>query len=110
MPFVAANLAALPVAGVSVSNTYTADEVLLHSKHFEDFFERDRVRLTELQQRPVMQTRQVIGKLSDWVTADPSVLWLEGSPEPSHNPNNSVSVLAAKVIDLADRSNVPILS
>jgi hypothetical protein len=87
--------------------THMADDILLQSKHMEDFFERDRVRLPEL--RPVNQTQRVIGRLSDWVQASPGILWLEGGPYMSQG-YSPVSALASKVVELAENSGVPVIS
>ncbi|KAK7914152.1 hypothetical protein PG985_011855 [Apiospora marii] len=88
-----------------------ADDVLLHSKQFEDFFDRGRVRLPgRMQMRPVMQTEQIIRRLSDWAKGPPSILWLEGPASPPRDEHNPLSTIAARVVDLADQGSVPVIS
>ncbi|KAK7961912.1 uncharacterized protein PG986_002737 [Apiospora aurea] len=98
------------VASVSASLEVMADDVLLHSKHFEDLFERDRVRLPGLQLRPVMQTDRVINRLSSWTKGDPSILWLEGPASPLRDEYNPLTTIAARVVDLAGQGEVPVMS
>lgn len=88
-----------------------SDDVLLYSKQFEDFFDRERVRLPgRMQMRPVMQTEQIIRRLSDWAKGAPSILWLEGPASPLRDEYNPISTIAAGVVDLADQGSVPVIS
>ncbi|KAK7994264.1 hypothetical protein PG991_015852 [Apiospora marii] len=87
-----------------------AEDVLFYSRHFEDFFERERVRLPGLELRPVMQTEQVIRRLSNWTQDEPGILWLEGPASPLRDQYNPLATIAARVIDLADQGNVPVIS
>ncbi|KAK7984660.1 hypothetical protein PG988_002282 [Apiospora saccharicola] len=102
----------LPLSARPVPETMTvmADDVLLQSKHFEDFFNRERVRLPGLQLRPVMQTDQVIRRLSNWIKGDPEILWLEGPPSPLRDEYNPLATIAARIVDLADQGSVPVIS
>ncbi|KAK8122718.1 hypothetical protein PG984_011388 [Apiospora sp. TS-2023a] len=108
----ATGLVTLPQSATAVprKSTTTADEVLLGSKHLEDFFDRERVRLPGLQMRPVTQTEEVIRRLSLWIKEEPSILWLEGPVTSLRDEYNPLTTIAARVVDLADKGNVPIIS
>ncbi|KAK7984335.1 hypothetical protein PG989_011737 [Apiospora arundinis] len=105
-------LSVLPpgAAPVLTDSSYMADDLLLQSKQFENFFDRGRVRLSGLQLRPVMQTDHVIRRLSDWTNADPSILWLEGPATPLRDEYNPLTTIAARVVELADQAKANIIS
>lgn len=107
-----AGLATLPLSatGLPTKSATTADDVLLSSKHFEDFFDRERVRLPGLEMRPVTQTEEVIRRISLWIKGETGVLWLEGPASPLRDEYNPLATIAARVVDLADQGNVPIIS
>ncbi|KAK8072754.1 hypothetical protein PG996_006102 [Apiospora saccharicola] len=108
----AAGLVTLPQSATAIprKSTTTADEVLLSSKHLEDFFDRNRVRLPGLHMRPVTQTEEVIRRLSLWIKEEPGILWLEGPETPLRDEYNPLTTIAARVVDLADKGNVPVIS
>jgi hypothetical protein len=106
----AVDLAVLPGSAVPTTDTYTSDQILVHSSHFEDFFDRSRVRLQELENRPVMQSSQVITRLSNWVAGEPGILWLQGPFQAGDGISSPVAPLAAKMIELANELKVPLMS
>lgn len=99
-----------PTASVSTNMSYTAGDVLLQSRHLEDFFDRERLRLMGLQLRPVNQTDEVIRRLSNWAKSDPGILWLEGPVSTLRDEYNPLATIASRIIDLADQRQVPVMS
>ncbi|KAK8000454.1 hypothetical protein PG990_013054 [Apiospora arundinis] len=97
-------------APVPTPAPYVADDLLLQSAQFETFFERERVRLSGMQLRPITQTYYVIRRLSNWVKADPSILWLEGPASPLRDEYNPLTTIAASVVELADQAKVHVIS
>ena len=86
----------------------------MNSRGLEDFFFRSRVRLSSDPFKPVMVSPEALFRLSSWSstsTSSPSrVLWLEGPPFEANDFENPMTLVAAKFVDLADRSGVPVVS
>lgn len=59
-----------------------------------------------------MVNPKTLARLSEWSTASSSsqVLWLEGPHIEADDFENPVTMMAAKFVDLADRSRVPVMS
>jgi hypothetical protein len=90
---------------------WTSEDVSLNSRDLEDFFHRDRVRLPGDPPNPIMVNQETLTRLSEWTeTTTSQVLWLEGSHTEADDFENPVTVMAAKFVDLADRSRVPVIS
>lgn len=93
---------------------WRAEDIAVNSRGLEDFFSRGRVRLSSDRFRPVMVSPEALFRLSSWSSASTSspsgVLWLEGPPIEADDFENPLTSVAAKFIDLADRSGVPVIS
>ncbi|OJJ42805.1 hypothetical protein ASPZODRAFT_155064 [Penicilliopsis zonata CBS 506.65] len=87
-------------------------DVLVNSRHLEDFFARDRVRLPWDVSGPLMLSNETVARLSSWSDSNnPStVLWLQGEPVEADDMDNPGTVTAARFVDLADRAGVPVIS
>ncbi|KAF2432109.1 hypothetical protein EJ08DRAFT_648471 [Tothia fuscella] len=93
------------------SKVWDSAEVILNSRNLEDFFHRDRVRLSDTRQRSLMINTQTILRLSEWTeSTKPQMLWLEGPALGADDHQSPVTAIASKFIELADASKVPIIS
>lgn len=90
---------------------WSSDKVSLTSKGLEDTFHRERVRLPVDATEPIMLNQEALVGLSEWAEsgAQPA-LWLSGPNIDADDLDNPISVLAARIIDLAARSQVPVIS
>ncbi|KAM7184346.1 phytanoyl-coa dioxygenase [Rhypophila sp. PSN 637] len=101
---------------------WTSDDVSLNSAHLEDFFYRDRVRLPNaddwLSAGIATAPSELIQRLAEW-TSSPArgqasstsnILWIDGPPIEADDLHNEISLLAATVVSMADRSSVPVMS
>ncbi|KAI0551807.1 hypothetical protein F4679DRAFT_124737 [Xylaria curta] len=97
--------------GSPMSTDWTSEEILLNSKHLEDFFHRDRVRLEDDRFGPTGVSADAVRRLSDWMK-DPALLflWLEGPQIDADGIDNPISVLTNRVIQLAEQARVPTIS
>ena len=91
---------------------WTAKDISVNSRGLEDFFSRGRVRLSGDPFSPVMVNPETLARLSEWSEGSSSsqVLWLEGPHIEADDFENPVTMMAAKFVDLADRSRVPVMS
>lgn len=93
-------------------NQLTAHDVLVNSRSLEDFFSRTRVRVPCDSSSPVIIDSETLFHLSQWSEEGISspVLWLDGPPSETEDFNNPLTMIAAKFVDLASQSNIPIIS
>ena len=94
----------------TLTGTQTSSEIALSSKHLEDFFHRDRIRLEGDEVYSAMMSHNTLSRLRDWVGGSSSqMLWLEGPATEADDFENPMTTLAAKFIDIADSSGVLVL-
>ncbi|KAI1362156.1 hypothetical protein F5Y08DRAFT_355550 [Xylaria arbuscula] len=92
-------------------NNWTSEEVLLSSKHLEDFFHRDRIRLDDDRIGSVGISSGVVRRVSEWMkSATSHFLWLEGPRIVADDASNPVTVLADRIIHLAEENEIPAIS
>ncbi len=104
---------AAQLVSIGPSKEWLAHDVALSSAHLEDFFDRDRVRLPCDPTGPAMIRREVLERIIQWTSSaenDSPLLWLDGPPIEADGFDNPLSMLAAKFIELASASRVPVLS
>lgn len=90
---------------------WTSHDVLMNSRHLEDFFHRDRVRLPLDPSSPTRVAPATVIRLTEWMKATSSqFLWLEGPFLVGDELENPLAVLPNKIIDLADQSHIPVIS
>nr|XP_036574813.1 phytanoyl- dioxygenase family protein [Colletotrichum truncatum]KAF6781287.1 phytanoyl- dioxygenase family protein [Colletotrichum truncatum] len=90
---------------------YTSDGIIMISLHLEDFFHRDRVRLSGDELSPVMIQPEAYRYISDWVSASaPKILWIEGEPLEADDLDNPVTMMAARIAGIAEKTKVPVIS
>ncbi|WQF78715.1 hypothetical protein CDEST_03729 [Colletotrichum destructivum] len=90
---------------------HTSEEVTLNSRFLEDYFDRDRVRLPYDAFNPVMVDAETVSQISDWAKAPPpNLLWLEGNPMQCDDFDNPVTMMAARIVGLADQLKTPVVS
>ncbi|KAI0020195.1 hypothetical protein F4780DRAFT_743271 [Xylariomycetidae sp. FL0641] len=89
----------------------TSEEVLLESRHLEDFFHRERVRIPGDPLSPMPVTAESRHRLTGWMKDDSAqFLWLEGPPVAADGLANPLSLLLNRVIAVAEQVRVPVLS
>lgn len=116
-PFSQLQLLAVQQPGVPRTQTtsaamasWTSDAVLTNSRQLEDFFHRDRLRLS-LPSGPARVPPDTVRRLSEWMKATSSpFLWLQGEFYLGDELGNPLAVLANKVVESADESHVPVVS
>lgn len=110
---------AFTTAKLSPTTQWTSDEVSLNSAHLEDFFYRDRVRLPNaddyLSAGIATAPTEVIQRLAEWTSSTgasstSNILWIDGPPIIADDLDNEISLIAATVVSMADRSSVPVMS
>ncbi|KAI0514732.1 hypothetical protein F5B22DRAFT_610538 [Xylaria bambusicola] len=90
---------------------WTLEDILLSSKHLEDFFDRGRFRLEEDRAGPTGVSSGIIRRLSEWMKNPTSyLLWLEGPRIFADDINNPFDVLANRIIQLAEQNHIPTIS
>ncbi|KAI0600022.1 hypothetical protein F4775DRAFT_547723 [Biscogniauxia sp. FL1348] len=90
---------------------WTSEEVLFNSKHLEDFFYRDRVRLHIDPLSPTTVSPETLRRLGDWMkNVSSRFLWLEGPPTEADDFDNPITMLANQVVELAEQSRIPVVS
>lgn len=99
------------IMGPPMITGWTSESIILSSKHLEDFFYRDRVRLEDDRLGPTAASADAVRRLSEWMK-DPAshFLWLEGPQIDADDINNPMTVLANRVIQLAEEAKVPTIS
>lgn len=96
---------------MDITDQHTVSEVSVSSRHLEDFFHRDRVRLAESMFHQAMVSQQIFSRLGEWAIGETSrILWLDGPGILADDFENPLTMLAAKFTDLADSSGVHIMS
>ena len=93
--------------------TWHSDQLLFNSRHFEDFFHRDQVRIPVEDTHSVTIPRDVLYHLTEWSrrrTTSCSLLWLKGEFSRLENLRNPLSLLASQFIQLLDRNQIPVVS
>ncbi|KAI0448306.1 hypothetical protein F5B21DRAFT_498008 [Xylaria acuta] len=97
--------------GSPMLTDWTSESILLNSKHLEDFFYRDRVRLEDDRLGPTGVSTDAIRRLSDWMKIPTSLfLWLEGPQIDADDIENPITVLANRIIQLAEQARIPTIS
>ncbi|KAF9891837.1 hypothetical protein FE257_003322 [Aspergillus nanangensis] len=98
------------VGGGGVSQ-WGLEKVSFNSKNLEDSFHRDRLRLLVDPTEPVLVNQDTLVALSEWsASTDRRALWLEGPSIEVDDVDNPMSMLAARIIDIAEQSQVPVIS
>ncbi|KAI1195289.1 hypothetical protein F5X97DRAFT_247515 [Nemania serpens] len=98
------------VASPSLTD-WKSEDILLSSKHLEDFFYRGRIRLEDDRLGPIGVSSDVIRRLSEWMKKHtPQFLWIEGPRVVADDINNPITVLANRVIQLAEQTQIPTIS
>lgn len=101
--------ALLPLSHLSEAE-WTSEQVQVDSSHIEDFFDRTRIRLTGDLLTPVMLPPQAIRRIAEWLGDEANCLWLEGPFIQAMDFDNSISLLAANVVELVAQSGVCLVS
>ncbi|CAI0641969.1 unnamed protein product [Colletotrichum noveboracense] len=97
--------------GPAQVSEYTSEAIAISSRHLEDFFHRDRVRLPCDAFDSIMVPPESFREISNWArTAAPNLLWLEGPPVEGDDFENPVTMMAATVIALAEKTKLPVIS
>ncbi|KAI1338624.1 hypothetical protein F5Y15DRAFT_407601 [Xylariaceae sp. FL0016] len=91
--------------------TWTSDEILSSSKHLEDYFHRDRLRLAGDPVTPATVPKPTLTQLSEWMRDDSArIIWLDGPSMYLDDIENPITMLATKVTELAEQTGIPVLS
>ncbi|KAF0322178.1 phytanoyl- dioxygenase family protein [Colletotrichum asianum] len=97
--------------GPAQVSEYTSEVVAMCSRQLEDFFHRDRIRLSHEAFDSIMVPPESFSDIGDWVRAPaPNLLWLEGPPVDGDDFENPVTMMAATVIALAEKAKLPVIS
>ncbi|KAI0487790.1 hypothetical protein F4859DRAFT_525824 [Xylaria cf. heliscus] len=90
---------------------WTSEDILLNSKNLEDFFHRDRVRLEDDRFGPTAMSADAIRRLSEWMKSLKSLfLWIEGPGMSGDDIDSPITILANRVIQLAEEARIPTIS
>jgi len=100
------------ITSTRVINQLTAHDVSVNSRSLEDFFSHIRVRVPCDSSSFVIVDPEMLFHPNQWSEAGISspVLWLDGPPSETEDFNNPLTMIAAKFVDVASRSNIPIIS
>lgn len=89
----------------------TRDEILLSSACMEDFFNRNRVRLSSEYFKVTYPDSETVSQLTDWTSTPERLIFnITGPYFEGDESENPMSMLAAKLVELAVRSKVPVVS
>lgn len=94
-----------------VTKLASSDEIALNSRHMEDFFSRDRVRLYIDDSAPMPFEPEVISRITDWSKGQAvPMLRIDGPVMDCEEERNPLTMLAAQLIDLTARSHLHVIS
>ncbi|KAK2776167.1 phytanoyl- dioxygenase family protein [Colletotrichum kahawae] len=94
-----------------VVSEHASEAVAICSRQLEDFFYRDRIRLSHEAFDSIMVPPESFREIGDWARASaPNLLWLEGPPVDGDDFENPVTMMAATVIALAEKTKLPVIS
>ncbi|KAI1124220.1 hypothetical protein F5Y10DRAFT_250067 [Nemania abortiva] len=100
-----------PSPGPPTLTSWTSEDIILNSKHLEDFFHRDRVWLEDNGLGPTGISSDSIKRLSEWMKTPASpFLWLEGPQIDAEDIDNPITVLANRIIQIAEEAKIPTVS
>lgn len=88
-----------------------AAEIALNSRHLEDFFSRDRVRLAVENTAPANVGIETVAALTQWVQGQSSqMLWLDGSATEAEDVENPLTIIASDITRMIESSDLPMIS
>ncbi|ROW17317.1 hypothetical protein VPNG_01369 [Cytospora leucostoma] len=99
-----------PAVG-DIVDAHPAQDVALNSRHLEDSFSRERIRISTDSFSPTTVTSDLVIRLSEWAQGLHSfILWLDGPATEMDELESPLTNLAAKFIDLASTNNLHVVS
>lgn len=88
-----------------------SDAIALNSRHMEDFFSRERVRIPVNDSAPIPFEPEVITRISDWSRGEAvPMLWIDGPVMDCEEERNPLTMLAAQLTELIDRRRLHVIS
>jgi hypothetical protein len=97
-------------ANLSKAMEQTAEQVKVNSKDLENFFHRDRVRLSRIPSTPVMVNPDALWRVHSWTIDDSPRLWLDGPYADCDDFENPMTMVAAAILDLVENNRLPLIS
>jgi hypothetical protein len=96
----------------TMASWYTSEEVAVNSLCLETFFSQRRILLVGPPFKPATINRKTMLRLAEWSqTSTPSqTLWIRSRNTPCRGLENNCTRIGVKIIELARRANVPIIS
>lgn len=89
----------------------SSDAIALNSRHMEDFFSRERVRIPVNDSAPIPFEPEVISRISDWSRGEAvPILWIDGPFTDGEEEQNPLTTLAAQLTELIDRRRLHVIS
>ncbi|KAJ4982814.1 phytanoyl- dioxygenase family protein [Stagonosporopsis vannaccii] len=111
VPAVLAVSTVSPVDDSSVKSIAFRDNILLQSAVMEDYFHRDRVRLNPPEVSSIKVEPLIVSRIREWMQGDtPQILAVAGPYYEGDELECAMTLLAARFIDIAAASQVPIVS
>lgn len=92
---------------------WSVEAVIMNSRHCEDFFHRDRIRLSTRDTESVTAPREVLQRLTEWSklqTSSSSLLWLHSEHSDASNLDDPFSLFATRFILLLEQTKLPVIS
>lgn len=94
-----------------VTELTSSDEIALNSRHLEDFFSRDRIRLEADDSAPMPFDPDVISRITDWSKGqDAPMLRIDGPVVDCEEERNPLTMLATQLIDLTAKGRLHVIS
>jgi hypothetical protein len=86
-------------------------EVLANSRSLQDFFSRDRIRLTVVVDKPAMVNRQTLARLLQWsrISSTSQTLWTRGRYTPTRDLENHMTRIGLKLVNFAHEIHPKVL-
>jgi hypothetical protein len=95
----------------SMTEGVKGDDIVLNSVNLEDFFYRDRVRGAYNTDAPLMVPTETMASLTEWTKlSDSRILSIAGPNFSGDELEDPMSMLAAKFIEFARGSEIPLVS
>lgn len=96
-----------PASGAKAS----VEDIVMNSAQLEDFFYRNRVRIACDTDAPLTMPREAMAAVAEWTNAsDARILSIAGPDFEGDDLENPTSILAAKFVNIAQDSRVPLAS
>lgn len=98
-------------ADINLDSHFGIEDVVINSRHLEDYFCRSRVRLSPDDFGPIAGGEEAVTRLSEWSQGlHPPMLWFEGPTLEADDFENPLTSIAAKFVSMVAAHQLEVIS